>query len=184
MCHRYLLLCVVDYYLASSKRIVVLLTMLRTGFSGKKIVTPPPFEDINGIFQGRVKVVGIQGRKLRKKHGFPWGVNAKGWKIPGGHGKFDRKSGEVNFKKIDILNRGRGLQFFSGKAQYRLVICANVVRCWHMTYIIYFDFVLIYNHLFCTQTTRVSYQTSKCRYSKKRKITGKKGCHGNFALGF
>ena len=77
--------------------------------------------------------------------------------------------------KISIFSTELGgLQFFSGKAQYRLVICANVVRCWHMTYIIYFDFVLIYNHLFCTQTTCVSYQTSKCRYSKKRKSTGKK----------
>ena len=32
-------------------------------------------------------------QKLRKKHGFPGGgVNAKKWKIPGGHGKFDWKS--------------------------------------------------------------------------------------------
>ena len=46
------------------------------------------------------------------------GVKAKRWKILGGHGKFDQKSREVNFKKIDILDRGGGVHFFSGKAHF------------------------------------------------------------------
>ena len=60
----------------------------------------PPVEDINENFQ-RVKVVGVPGGKQKIK-----GVNAKKWKILGDHGKFDRKSRGVSFKRIDILNRG------------------------------------------------------------------------------
>ena len=48
----------------------------------------PPVEDINGNFQvGRVKVVGIPGglSKFEGKTRIFNGVNAKKWKIPGGH---------------------------------------------------------------------------------------------------
>ena len=83
------------------------------GLFQKKIV----IEDINGKFQeGRVKVVGIPGgyTNIEEKTYISRGVNAKKWKIPGGYGKFDWKSRGANFKKIDILNRGRRVQFFSG----------------------------------------------------------------------
>ena len=72
------------------------------GFSRKKNCNLP-------VPGGRVKVVGIPGvnQKLRKKHGFPGGVNAKKWEIPRESVEFDWKSSGVNFnKKIDILNRG------------------------------------------------------------------------------
>ena len=47
--------------------------------------------------EGRVKVVGIGvHQKLRKKHAFPGGSMQKNGKFQG-----------VNFKKIDIFNRGK-----------------------------------------------------------------------------
>ena len=81
------------------------------GFSRKKIVTPPPtVEDNNGKFQGcRVKVVGVPGGtpKVVEKTWISSGVNAKKWKIPGGHGKFDWKPRDESIpKEFDILNRG------------------------------------------------------------------------------
>ena len=42
-------------------------------------------------------------QNLRKKRGFPGGINAK--KIKGGRGKFDEKSRGFGFKKMNILNR-------------------------------------------------------------------------------
>ena len=43
----------------------------------------------------------------------------KNGKFQGGHGKFDWKSKGVKLKKkIDILNRGGGVQFLSGRAHY------------------------------------------------------------------
>ena len=52
-------------------------------------------------------------QSLRVKRGFPKGLMQKKWEIHG-HDKIDRKSRGVSFKKIDILNRGRRLQFLSG----------------------------------------------------------------------
>ena len=43
-------------------------------------------------------------------------MQKKNGKFQGGHSKFDWKYREVNFKKIDILNRG--YNFLSGKALY------------------------------------------------------------------
>ena len=66
-----------------------------------------------------MKVVGIPGgmSKFEGKTRISKGVNEKKWKISRGcHDKIDWKSREVNFKKIDILNKG--VQFFSGKAHF------------------------------------------------------------------
>ena len=67
---------------------------------------------------GRKKVVGITGDmpKFEGRTKICRGVNAKKVKNSEGDDKIDWKSKEVNFKKIDILNRG--VQFFSGRAQY------------------------------------------------------------------
>ena len=64
----------------------------------------------------RVKVVGIPGgyTKIEEKPWISRGVNAKNGKFQGNHGKFEWKSREVNFKKLDILNRG-GYNFFLEK---------------------------------------------------------------------
>ena len=55
-----------------------------------------------------LKTLEFQGGKpkIEEKTWFSRGVNAKKWKTPGGHGKFDWKSRRVNFKKSDILNKG------------------------------------------------------------------------------
>ena len=50
--------------------------------------------------------------KIEEKIWISRGSICKKWKAPGGHGKFDWKSRGVNFKKIDILNRGGGTIFF------------------------------------------------------------------------
>ena len=77
------------------------------GFSRKKM--KPPVEDINGNFHGgRVKAIRIPGgmSKFEGKTRISKGVNEKKWKISRGcHDKIDWKSREVNFKKIDMMNR-------------------------------------------------------------------------------
>ena len=57
-----------------------------------------------------MKVVGIPGgyTKIEEKPWISRGVNAKNGKFQGNHGKFEWKSREVNFKKLDIFNRGGG----------------------------------------------------------------------------
>ena len=67
---------------------------------------------------GRVKVVGIPGgiSKFEGKTRISKGVNAKKWKIPGGHDKIDWKSRGSTSKKL--ISSTRGVQSYSGKAQY------------------------------------------------------------------
>ena len=87
-----------------------------------KIITPL-FEDINGKFQGgRVKVVGIPGgtpKSEKKNHGFSGGgpMQKNGNSRGNLTGNLTRNPGGSTTKKIDILNLGGGVQFFSGKPQ-------------------------------------------------------------------
>ena len=74
-----------------------------------KIVSPPCWGYQWKIPGVRVKVGGIPGgkhQKLGKKRGFSGGVNAKKMEIPGESGKIWLEIQRINFKKIDILNRG------------------------------------------------------------------------------
>ena len=70
----------------------------------------------------------FQGESIQK-NGFPGGVNTKKWISRGSqykkmgkfqrvNGKFDWKSREVKFKKIDILTGG-GVQFFNSKSSVK-----------------------------------------------------------------
>ena len=87
---------------------------LLIGLFQKKIVTPLLRISMEYSRGGdRIKSLEFQGgtHKLRRK----WisrGSKQKDGKFQGGHGKFDWKSREVNFKKIDILDRGGGGTIF------------------------------------------------------------------------
>ena len=86
--------------------------MLPIGLFKKKKIVIPLLEILMESSRGRVKVVGISGGtlKIEEKHGFPGG-QCKNGKFQGGHRKFDWESRGVNFKKINIPNRG--VQFFT-----------------------------------------------------------------------